>query len=234
MKQIQKIRMDLFSKIIHDIKLPLTEIVGTTYLLKQYVDEDKGETYLNALSCAAGNLNRMLNDLMEFSKSEAYKFNLEYHNFSLTNTLISVINAFAFKTKEKNVLILTDFDPNIPKNIQGDATRLSQVVYNLLDNALKFTHSGHIEVKTSLKEIKQEECLIGFEIADSGIGIPQESLNAIFESYNQVNEKDAQNGFGLGLSIVKQLVELQGGQVSVSSQLGEGTCFHFSLPFGRG
>lgn len=230
--KLQKIRQDIFSKIVHDIKLPLTEIVGTTYLLKQFVASDKGEAYLRSLSSAASNLNRMLNDLMEFSKSEAYKFNLESKPFNLTASIVSVINAFAFKTQELNIPIFTDFDSSIPEIILGDSTRLSQVIYNLFDNALKFTKQGHIEIKTNIEEIGDDNCLISFEIIDSGIGIPQDSLNQIFETYKQVNENDAQKGFGLGLSIVKQLVELQGGHISVSSQLGIGTIFKFVIPFG--
>jgi len=230
--KLQKIRQDIFSKIVHDIKLPLTEIVGTTYLLKQFVAGEKGEAYLRSLSTAASNLNRMLNDLMEFSKSEAYKFNLESKPFNLTAVIVSVINAFAFKTQELNIPIFTDFDTRIPQTILGDSTRLAQVIYNLFDNALKFTKQGHIEIKTNIEEQCEESCLISFEITDSGIGIPQDSLDQIFESYKQVNEHDAQKGFGLGLSIVKQLVELQGGHITVSSQLGIGTTFKFVIPFG--
>jgi len=234
LRKIQKLKQDQFSSITHDIKLPLTEIIGTTYLLQHYVDNEKGKSYLKALSNSARNLDTMLNDLVTFSKSEAFKFRLESRVFDIEQLVRSVIKSFEFKVNESKVPILFQIDSSIPQHIIGDPTRISQIIYNLVDNAIKFTREGHIDVQLNLEELTKEGCQLSFKIKDTGVGIPKDSLKAIFETYQQVNEEsDSKQGFGIGLSIVKQLVELQDGKIEASSKLGFGTSFHFSIPFGR-
>jgi len=233
MRKMQQIRQDHFSKITHDIKLPLTEIIGTTYILQNHVLNEKGQDYLKALSNSARNLDTMLKDLVAFSKSESYKFKIESRCFPPENVLDSVVKAFDFKSSQQNVPIIIDYTSKLPKYLKGDPTRLSQIIYNLLDNALKFTPQGEIRLRVSLHKEEKEGCIIQFEIKDTGIGIPQESLNKIFDTYGQVDEErdSKKGGFGIGLSIVKQLIELQQGQLSVKSQIGKGTTFTFSLPY---
>lgn len=234
LRKIQKLKQDQFSSITHDIKLPLTEIIGTTYLLQHYVDNEKGKSYLKALSNSARNLDTMLNDLVTFSKSEAFKFRLESRVFDVEQLVRSVIKSFEFKVSESKVPILFQIDSSIPQFIVGDPTRISQIIYNLIDNAIKFTREGRIDVQLNLEDISDDGCRLCFKIKDTGVGIPKDSLNAIFETYQQVNEEsDSKQGFGIGLSIVKQLVELQDGKIEASSQLGQGSSFHVSLPFGR-
>ena len=232
LKKMQQIRQDHFSKVTHDIKLPLTEIIGTTYILQNFVDEDKGQEYLKALSNAARNLDTMLKDLVAFSKSESYKFKIDSRCFGLDQLVNSVIKAFEFKVSQQNVPVRVEFAEKLPRFIKGDPTRLSQIIYNLIDNALKFTPQGEVRLLISMVELIDEKCIIEFKVKDTGIGIPQESLNKIFETYQQVDEeRDSKNGFGIGLSIVKQLIELQQGKLDVESQLGFGTTFTFSIPY---
>ncbi len=233
MKKLQQMRQDHFSKITHDIKLPLTEIIGMTYILQNYVMDEKGRDYLKALSNSARNLDTMLKDLVAFSKSESYKFNIESRCFPPENVLSSVVKAFDFKSSQQNVPIVIEYINKLPKYLKGDPTRLSQIIYNLLDNALKFTPQGEVRLLVALQQIEEEVCTIQFKIRDTGIGIPQESIKKIFDTYGQVDEeRDSQKGgFGIGLSIVKQLIELQKGHLEVESQIGKGTTFTFSLPY---
>lgn len=231
-KQIQKIRQDHFSKIAHDIKLPLTEIVGTTHLLKNFVEDNRGRDYIDALSSSARNLDAMLNDLISFSKSEAYKFKLSERCFSIDSELRSAAKSFEYKAQSKNIELELNIGADVPNEVIGDSMRLWQIIYNLLDNALKFTSRGKIKVNVDTLEKNNSHCLLKFSVIDTGIGIPQENLVSIFETYQQVHEeKDSQNGFGIGLSIVKQLVELQDGTLTVDSKLGEGTNFTFTLDY---
>ncbi len=234
LRKMQKLKQDQFSSITHDIKLPLTEIIGTTHLLQHFVDNEKGRAYLKALSNSARNLDTMLNDLVTFSKSEAFNFRIESRAFDIKQLIKSVVKSFEFKARENQVPILLHLDAAIPPNIVGDATRISQIIYNLVDNAIKFTAEGHIDVQVLLQDLSEDFCRLSFKIKDTGVGIPSDSLNAIFETYQQVNaERDSSRGFGIGLSIVKQLVELQDGRIEAKSQLGAGSSFNVSIPFGR-
>lgn len=231
MRSLQRLKNDHFAKITHDIKLPLTEIIGTTYLLDSYVSSEKGKEYLKALAYASRNLDTMLNDLVSFSKSESMRLKIDERPFAIEQIIWSVIKSFEFKTSQQNVPIFFTTDNNIPQYISGDPTRLSQIIYNLLDNALKFTKKGNIEIKISALKKDDKNCRLFFEIQDTGIGIPPDKLKSIFETYTQVKKEDALTGFGIGLSIVKQLIELQDGKVNAKSELGKGTCFSFELPF---
>ena len=232
LKKMQELRHDYFAKIAHDIKLPLTEIIGTAYLLKKHVSSDKALDYLKALNDATRGLDNMLNELLHFARSESYRFRLELRPFSLEQTLYSLFAVFEYKSKQHDIPISLEYDSDIPRLLKGDAPRLSQILYNLLDNALKFTPKGKISVKSNLKRKKGKQCIVEFTVCDSGVGIPQESLQQIFETFKQVNElRDATRGFGIGLSIVKQLVELQGGSIVAKSQLGKGSTFVFELPY---
>lgn len=231
MKSLQRLKTDHFAKIAHDIKLPLTEIIGTTYLMENYVASEKGKEYLRALSNASKNLDNMLNDLVNFTKSESMELRLQQRPFALEQVIWSVIKSFEFKTTQQNIPIFLNVKSKIPQYLSGDSSRLSQIIYNLLDNALKFTKQGKIDINISLLSEKKNFCRLLFEVQDTGIGIPSENLKSIFETYNQARKEDALSGFGIGLSIVKQLIELQKGAIKVSSDLGKGTCFSFELPF---
>ncbi len=230
-KKIQQIRQDHFSKIAHDIKLPLTEIVGTTHLLKNYIADHKGLDYIKALGNSARNLDSMLNDLLSFSKSDAQKFNLSCHPFSVQEVINSAINTFEIKARKKDIQLKSVVPSNIPLVILGDSMRLWQILSNLVDNALKFTPKGEIKIELKTRNRTKDHILIEFNVIDSGIGIPQEKFNSIFETYSQIHNENAEQGYGIGLSIVKQLIELQEGGLSVKSKLGFGSTFTFLLKY---
>lgn len=228
-KRLQKVKQDYFSKITHDIKLPLTEIVGTTYLLDQFVQNDKGKSYLGALNQAAKSLDTMLNDLVNFSKNESLNIIIKEKPFQLRPLIDAVVKTFEFKTAKINLPIVVNINDDVNDLLVGDATRLSQIIYNLLDNALKFTKKGKIEV--CIENGQNDN--VSFTISDTGIGIPKEKLCSIFDTYNQARKEDAQIGFGIGLSIVKQLVELLNGTINATSIIGKGSSFTFLLPFNK-
>lgn len=230
-KKNKKLRQEYFSKITHDIKLPLTEIVGTCYLLKNYVHEAKGQDYIKGLSEAANSLDKMLMDLLEFSRMESSTLRLESKRFALEQVMWSVVKAFDYKSEQNGIPVSLYIDRGIPQYVKGDPQRLTQVIYNLLDNAMKFTPKGRIDIKINLLEKDAEKCVLEFKVADTGIGIPADHLAQIFDAYHQVQNELGKKGFGLGLSIVKQLIEMQGGQVNVKSEVRQGTSFNFRLPF---
>lgn len=231
LKKLGQMKQDYFSKVTHDIKLPLTEIVGTTYMLKNNISDEKRKQYVQSLGESATSLDKMLRDLLEFSKIESKKLKEDRKPFLLEQVLNNIVTTFDYKCSVKNVPIILELDPAVPPFLQGDSHWLRRIIYNLLDNALKFTEAGRIELRVRLKELEVQNCKIEIAVSDTGIGIPTEKLNTIFQAYEQVNAKDATRGFGLGLNIVQQLVELSGGAIKVESVVNQGTTFRLNLPY---
>jgi len=231
LKKLGQMKQDYFSKVTHDIKLPLTEIVGTTYMLKNNISEEKRKQYVQSLGESATSLDKMLRDLLEFSKIESKKLKQDAQPFLLEQILTNIVSTFDYKCSVKNVPIMLELDPAIPPFLQGDSHWLRRIIYNLLDNALKFTEVGRIELRVRLTELETKNCKIEVAVSDTGIGIPEEKLGSIFQAYEQVNAKDATRGFGLGLNIVQQLVELSGGGIHVESVVNQGTTFRLCMPY---
>lgn len=231
LKKLGQMKQDYFSKVTHDIKLPLTEIVGTTYMLKNNISDEKRKQYVQSLGESATSLDKMLRDLLEFSKIESKKLKQDSKPFLLEQILTNIVRTFDYKCSVKNVPIVLELDQAIPPFLQGDSHWLRRIIYNLIDNALKFTEVGRIELRVRLKELDVSQCKIEIAVSDTGIGIPTEKLNTIFQAYEQVNAADASRGFGLGLNIVQQLVELSGGKIQVESVVNQGTTFRLNMPY---
>jgi len=232
LKTSRHLKAEYFYKIAHDIKLPLTEIVGTTYMLQNYIHNEKGQEYLKVLTQSALTLDKMLKDLLEFSRMESTDISFEKKPFSIEEVLWLVVRAYDYTSDQKNIPLYLRIDRRIPPIVIGDPERLTQIVYNLIDNAMKFTDKGNIEIWVNVTHLLDASCGVEFSVTDTGIGIPADKIDSIFEAYHQANEAEHhKKGIGLGLSIVKQLVELQGGSVYVNSQVGEGTVFRVKLEF---
>ncbi|MCB0516566.1 MAG: HAMP domain-containing sensor histidine kinase [Chitinophagales bacterium] len=232
LRKQMEIHQQFFAQIAHDIKLPLTEIIGNTFLLQHFVHDAKGKQYLKTLADATRGLDNMLNDLLQLSRNQLshFKFNDQY--FSPKTVLDSLLTSFAFKSQQKNIPIELHTDPQLPENVNGDPMRLSQILYNLIDNALKFTSKGKIMLNAQVQKNTADKCYLEFSVKDTGMGIPAENLQSIFETFKQLqNLSGAQSGYGIGLSIVKQLVELQGGSIHANSQPNKGSEFVFCLPY---
>jgi PAS domain S-box-containing protein len=217
----------------HEIRTPMNAVIGMTHLLMDSTPSATQLEYIKALKFSADSLMGIISDILDLSKIEAGKLDFEQKQFNLYELLDSLQKAFEFKLKGKNLEVVLDLEESVTNDVIGDPTRLNQILTNLLGNAGKFTLSGEIGVRLKVKEASTEKYLLHFEIYDTGIGIEKDKLDLVFENFKQANSQIHRQfgGTGLGLPIVKNLVELQGGEIKVESVIGKGTSFLFTLSF---
>lgn len=218
----------------HEIRTPLSGILGFTNLLqKRPLDETSAE-FVTSIQRSGENLMTIINDILDLSKIEAGMMRITPGIFSINGLLDSIETLFSERVKEKKLTISSKVDASIPDTLVGDATRLTQILVNLIGNAIKFTHQGTVSIEVYNKEQSENRITLGFKITDTGIGIDKEKLTEVFERFNQGEDSTTRNygGTGLGLSIVKRLVLLQEGDIEVSSEQGKGTTFNFYIPYG--
>jgi len=231
------IKNDFFAKASHELRTPVNGIVGLAEMLIKTASKEQQE-YLGALGQVANQLKTVINDLLDLSKLEENKITFEQVDFQLKDVLNSIYLSFKTLADSKKVQISFDISPQIPDYLKGDSTRISQILYNLIGNSLKFTEKGEIKISAEIENIseKKEIYLLHLTVADTGIGIAPDKLVQIFEPYSQESNETYRiyGGTGLGLTIVKQLIEAMGGTVSVQSIQGKGTTFHFSIPLALG
>ncbi|MBO9701110.1 MAG: response regulator [Sporocytophaga sp.] len=228
-----KAKEQFISVISHEIRTPMNTVVGMTNLLLQSQHYPEQRDYLNALKASSDNLLAIVNDILDLSKIESGKIFFEETDFSLRNLLENLKKTFAFKAAEKNVLITLKVSNDIPIYLKGDPFRLNQILLNLISNSVKFTEVGTIDIMVDLIDSSPKEVHILFTIKDTGIGIPENKLSLIFESFTQADHDISRKygGTGLGLTITKKLIELQGGNIGVESKVKEGSKFIFNLKF---
>ena len=216
----------------HEIRTPMNAIVGMTRLLQSKEPKPDQLRYLNAIQLSADNLLVIINDILDLSKIEAGKIEIEHTDFTIREVLQSVRDMLMLKAEEKNIELRITTDDAIPKRLIGDPTRLNQVLINLAGNAVKFTEKGYVEIKTTLRE-KASKLWLQFDVIDTGIGISADYVDTIFDSFTQAGTDVTRKfgGTGLGLTISKQLVGLMGGDISVKSELQKGTVFTAVIPF---
>lgn len=218
----------------HEIRTPLSGILGFTNLLqKRPLDETSAE-FVSSIQRSGENLMTIINDILDLSKIEAGMMRITPGIFSINGLVNSVETFFTERAKEKGLTLSSTIDSSIPDTLVGDATRLTQILVNLIGNAIKFTQQGNITIEIYNKQQTEKEAVVGFRISDTGIGIDKEKLSEIFERFNQGEDSTTRNygGTGLGLSIVKSLIVLQNGDIEVTSEQGKGTTFHFYIPYG--
>jgi signal transduction histidine kinase/CheY-like chemotaxis protein/HPt (histidine-containing phosphotransfer) domain-containing protein len=232
-EQSAKLKQEFIANMSHEIRTPMNAIVGMTRLLQEKNPRADQSKYLDAITQSADNLLVIINDILDFSKIEAGKITIESVSFSLKQILKNVVTLLRFKAIEKGIDIRFDFTENVPEHLIGDPTRLTQVLMNLAGNAVKFTEKGSVQIVCRNVELEGDCVKMAFDVIDTGIGISEEYVGKIFESFTQAGTDVARKfgGTGLGLTISKQLVELMGGSVEVKSKIGEGTTFTFILPF---
>lgn len=230
-----KSKQQFLANMSHEIRTPLNSILGfTNVLLKTELDAEQKE-FIQAIKTSGKSLNVLINDILDLAKVDAGKMTFEKQPFEIYKSINSILHSFDFKIKEKNVELVKKYDSKIPPVLLGDSLRLNQIILNLLSNAVKFTHQGKIIVSTKLLNEDEENVVIEFAVSDTGIGIAVNKIDSIFNLFEQAELSIANSygGTGLGLTIIKQLIEAQGGSISVKSKLGEGSTFRFILPFGK-
>ncbi len=224
-------RADFLARMSHEVRTPLNGILGVAQLLKENVVEDVQKEQVAVLCSCSEHLLAVLNDILDFSKIEQNKFKINKSNFHVVDTIRAIERIYRPLCQEKGLALIINSGVSEEIVLNSDPVRLNQIVFNLLNNAVKFTSEGTISVSVELV-IKSQKSWLKFIVSDTGIGIAKSDLQRIFEPFVQAEMSAVREfgGSGLGLSIVKNLVELLGGWIHVESKLGQGSCFSFSLP----
>ncbi|WP_231560019.1 response regulator [Flavobacterium gilvum] len=231
-EESSKLKTQFVSTISHELRTPLYGVVGITDLLLEEHKELASSPHLNSLKFSARYLLSLVNDILQINKIEENKIVLEEFTFNLTDEFYMIKNSLSFIAQNNNNKVYIDVDPSIPESLIGDKLRFAQILMNLVSNALKFTKNGEVRLIARLIEINKNMHCIEVKIADTGIGIAPLDQEIIFDKFVQVGRKEVDyQGTGLGLPIVKRLLELFGSKITVESELGRGTTFTFCISF---
>ncbi|MDD2856492.1 MAG: ATP-binding protein, partial [Desulfuromonadaceae bacterium] len=227
-------KSDFLANMSHEIRTPMNGVMGMTDLmLRGGLTPHKEKLYLRAIKDSADSLMLIVNDILDFSKIEAGKFSLDKIPFSIRDALERCMSGLLVRAEEKGLKIIYNVEPSVPLSLIGDPGRLRQVLTNLVGNAIKFCQEGEITVKVALASLEMDTLTIHISVNDTGIGISEEACQRIFNQFEQADSSTTRKfgGTGLGLAISKKLVELMDGTIWVESQLGVGSCFHFTADF---
>ena len=227
-------KSEFLANISHEFRTPMNGILGMTELILDTEINTEQREYLEMVKSSADSLLRLLSDILDFSKVEAGKLELVDHEFALTPSLAETLQVMRFRAQQKGIELRWRVEASVPERVIGDASRLRQVLVNLVGNAIKFTERGEVTVQVEAQEQSSDKVILHFRVTDSGIGIAKEKQSMIFEAFTQADSSTTRNygGTGLGLAITTRLVTLMAGKLWVESESGKGSTFHFTVTFG--
>ena len=222
---------ELLSHVSHELRTPMTAIMGLTHLVLESELTKLQKDYVEKIENSSQHLLNLINDILDVSKIKAGELKIEKTEFNINNILDYVLNVNAINAKRKSVILTMDIDQNVPAKVIGDSLRLGQVLINLIGNAVKFTQNGEVNLSLKVQSKFSDGLKLEFAISDTGIGMTEEQVQNMFNSYYQANDSTSREfgGTGLGLSISKELIELMDGEIKVSSQKDVGTTFTFTV-----